>query len=151
MKYLNVRAYDWDMVKAILKRERIKLVFYPMPDKSKGYYQNELRKVYRKRIIVINEKLSEFERLFVVLHELVHHFLHVTGAKRIIFNWHIAKLNDSQEDREANTLSLILGIPQKDLFEMSETHFEEINPMYAEKLKERQTVYEEFDSNLTKI
>lgn len=151
MKWLNVRPYTWDDVKAILKREHIRLRVYPMPEQTKGYYVNELRNVYRKKTICINEKTPESERLLVVLHELVHHFLHVTDSKRIIFNWHIARLNDSKEDREANALSLMLAIPQKDLLELSETYFEDINPMLVDKLKQRLDVYEEIDSKFKKI
>src|SRR5690349_2697740 len=98
LKWLNIRAYTWDDIPAILKRERIKLKFYPMAEKLGGYYHNIRVNKYRKRYICINSKLTPFEQLFVILHELVHHFLHLTKKKEEIFNHHLDKLNTSKEE-----------------------------------------------------
>lgn len=151
LRFLNIRAMTWDDVNKILKRFRINLRFYDMPDGQKGYLNIELKRVYRKKYICINARLPLFEQFFAILHELVHFFLHTTGKRKQTHNWNVAKIVDSQEEKEANTFSLIMAIPQQELIEMENTPAEDINPWYAEKLKLRKEVYDDFDSKLTKL
>ena len=151
LKYLNIRAYTWDDVARICQKERITIHSYAMNESVKGYYSNELRRVYRKRIIVLNSKLSEFERLFVALHEIVHHFLHVSTDKKQMFHCRTAKLNNSKQDVEADNLALMMAIPQPMLLELAEASFEDINPFLQEKLVLRRNLFEKFDARFNEI
>lgn len=142
LRKFNKRSYTLDDVYQICRRERINIVFYPMVNGVRGYYQTERKRVYRKKYICLNEKLSKSEWLEVLLHELVHHFLHVSGSRRQTFYCRLAHLNDSKQDLEADAISLILEIPQKKLLELYESSFNDITEFSHEKLKKRLWVYQ---------
>lgn len=141
LKKFNKHSYSIEDVYKIAKRERINIRFYKMLDGVRGYYQTERKRVYRKKYICLSEKLNQAEILEVLLHEIVHHFLHVSGNKQQTFFCRVAHLNDSKNDLEADAISLILEVPQAKLLELYETNFENITEFSQEKLLRRWRVY----------
>lgn len=143
-KKLNQREYTFDDFERIAKRQRIKIATYSMSENVRGYYSTDLRKVYRKKCIVFNDCLSKYERLYVAFHELAHHFLHVTLSTKQTYFCRAFELTEIKQDLEADALALIMMIPQKLLFEMAATNFEDVNPFFANLLIRRQAIYENF-------
>ncbi len=142
LKKFNKLGFTIDDVYKIAKRERVNIVFYAMGDGVKGYYQTERKRVYRKKYICLNEKTSKDEILSVLLHELAHHFLHVSPAvSRQTFFCRAVQLTNSKQDAEADAVALILEIPQAKMFELMDTNFEDITEFTPEKLKKRLWVY----------
>lgn len=141
---LNLKSFTFDDVLRICKNESIHLRTMNLPDKIRGYYTSELKKKYRKKYIVLNEKLSSFESLFVALHELVHHYLHISMQRKQTFYCRIDELNDSKQDQEAEMMALIMLIPKGHLLEYAQMPAEELHPYLQKLLVKRQHIFEKF-------
>lgn len=141
-KKLNEREFNFEDFQKITKRQRIAVATYSMHENVRGYYTNEIRKVYRKKCIVLNEKLSEFERLYVAYHELAHHFLHVSSSSKQTYFCRLNELSESKYDAEADAIALIMLIPKKLLLELYQTSFENINPFFQGLLLRRKAIYD---------
>lgn len=141
-KKLNRHEYTYEDFLKIAKRQCIHLETYAMTENVRGYYSTELRKVYRKKCIVFNDCLSTYERLYIAYHELAHHFLHATLSTKQTYFCKVFELTESKHDLEADAMALIMMIPQKLLFEMQATNFEDINPFFAGLLVRRQAIFE---------
>jgi Zn-dependent peptidase ImmA (M78 family) len=144
LKKFNSHSFTLEDVQNIAKRQRINILYYPMKEYIKGYYTVERKNIYRKRYIAINENLPKHEQLAVLLHELVHHFLHVQNVRKQTFYCCADRLNASKFDAEAEAISLILEIPEKMLLEYHKTPFEDISPYLQQRLKQRQKVKDDF-------
>jgi len=143
-KKFNEREFTYEDFLKISRRKRISIYSYSMNENVRGYYSTNLRRVYRKKCIVFNDCLSETERLYVAYHELAHHFLHVTLTTQQTFYCKAFELTEAKHDTEADTIALIMVIPQKTLFAMHDTPFEDINPFLREKLIKRQQIFHDF-------
>lgn len=141
-KKLNEKEYNFEDFQKIAKRQRIYVATYTMHDNVRGYYSNEIRKVYRKKYIVFNERLSEFEHLYVAYHELAHHFLHASNTSKQTYFCRLSELSESKYDAEADAIALIMLIPKKLLLDLHETSFEHINPFFQKLLVRRKAIYD---------
>lgn len=126
-KKFNLREFNFEDFEKIARRERINIANYKMHANVRGYYTNELRKVYRKKCIVFNEGLSDIERLYIAFHELAHHYLHVTLENKQIYFCRLNELNEAKFDLEADAVAVVMMIPKKLLIELNETCFEELD------------------------
>ena len=140
-KKFNIFSVSFDDGLKICRRERINVVFYPMADCIKGYYSNVLIKKYRKKFIIINEKLLPVERWFVLLHELIHHFLHRSSERRQLFYCRAVELIESREELEARTFALMLMYPQKKLIELSGENLDYLSDYEQDLLVQRNFIY----------
>lgn len=145
-KKFGQKQYTYEDFLRICRRERINIGFRDdLPTAIKGYYLSELRRVYRKKWIVLNDKLSPEERLYVAFHELVHHFLHSSYTNRELFYCRAKNLQDSAQDAEAEAIALVMILPAQKLLELMNTPFEEIRGFSTENLIKRKRIFERND------
>lgn len=142
----NKHAFSWQDVLKICHRERINIVFMPLIDAVKGYYTTTLKTKYRKKYIVLNNKLSSLECLFVALHELIHHFLHVTDQRTQTYYCRATELIESKEETEAYALAMMMFIPKPQLIEMLEEDTEYWDPLRLDYFTQRKFLYQTYRS-----
>lgn len=142
---LNEREYTLDDFERIARRERIRVADCPLPDGVRGYYTSTKRRVYRKKWIVFNNRLSHDERLLVGLHELVHHFLHASFLDRSTFFCRAARSFDSRNDLEADTLALVWLIPRPKLLHLTTETADSIPAALVPSLIRRQWILEKYN------
>lgn len=126
---LNHRQFTMADVTAIAERERICLTFAEYPKNIKGYYLVANKK---QTHIVINSSAAPCIRLFTALHELAHHFLHVSCYASPIEC-------DRRNDLQANNFALIAMIPFWKLCEiqavgLGETECAELQQLFERRL-----------------
>lgn len=139
----NKKAYTFDNGLAIAKRHNIRINIVSYEDDIMGYFC--IKRVGKKvrRFIVINSKLNEIDRTFVLLHEIAHFFLHVpVSAGHYYFCRRTAKRSESKNECEATAAALILMIPLALLLKMRETPFAELSETEIGYYVKRQRLYE---------
>lgn len=140
----NRHAFSWDDVVRICRRERINIVYMPLLDHVKGFYTTTLKTKYRKKYIVLSDKLSDLERLFVALHELIHHFLHVTGERTQTYFCRATELVNSKEETEAYALAMMMLIPKPLLIEVLDEDTEHWEPLQLDYFTQRKWLYHNY-------
>ena len=144
-KKFNEKQFDLEDFQMIARRQRINLASYPMNAQIKGYYCSERKRIYRKKFIVFNEKISKNEKLYVAFHELAHHFLHSQANNYSTFYCKLARLNDSKADLEADRVALLMICPLPKFLELFQTPFDEITEFSSEILIRRQRIFETYE------
>ena len=144
-KKFGHREYTFDDFLKIARRARINIETRQLPEKVRGYYVSELRRVYRKKWIVFNDSLSAEEKLYVAFHELAHHFLHSGYMDKTLFYCRAKRIMESAQDAEAEAVALVMILPAAKLIELTDTPFDEIRGYSMENLIKRQRIFEKDD------
>lgn len=101
----NSRAFTEEDILRICRRERIELIEQPISG-SPGFYMT----CRGRRFITVDSRLRGVRRLYVLLHELAHHFLHaMPGA----CSAHFFRLRpDSKQEFEAEAFAAVALLPE---------------------------------------
>jgi Zn-dependent peptidase ImmA (M78 family) len=101
----NKRAFTEEDVLRICRRERIELVDYPTSG-SLGFYMT----CRGRHFITVDSRLRGVRRLYVLLHELAHHFLHAPPGA---YAAHFFRLRpDSKQEYEAEVFAAVALLPE---------------------------------------
>lgn len=141
--HFDKRQHTYEDFEVLAKRENVKIRLVEYPAHIKGYYCIRHQKRYTEKFIVINSNLSQFEKLYVAFHELAHCLLHVPFNSRDYFYCSLHKKTHQRQEKEADSVALIMLIPRWLLFQLYDTPFDELHPYTLEILKKRQKLYEE--------
>jgi Zn-dependent peptidase ImmA (M78 family) len=139
----NQRPQTTDDFWKLVKREKIYVDFWPLPDGGNGFYgvNKKYRRIYR--YIVIDERLIDGDWLATAFHELIHHFLHVPKSNlEVYFSHSSGSKRKSREDREADDFSLIMRLPKPLFLELAATPFDEIFDFSRGELRRRRELIE---------
>lgn len=114
----NERAFTEDDLHRICRREKIRLVEYPISG-SLGFYMTS----GGRRFITSDSRLRGVRRLYVRLHELAHHFLHVPPRAAAA---HFFQLRpDTKQEFEAEVFAVVALLPEPRLRQMLQLPAEE--------------------------
>jgi Zn-dependent peptidase ImmA (M78 family) len=101
----NRRAFTEEDFRRIRRREQIELIEYPLSG-SLGFYVAG----GGRRFIAIDSRLRGVRRLYVLLHELAHHFLHVPPD---VTAAHFFRLRpDTKQEHEAEVFAAVALLPE---------------------------------------
>lgn len=93
----------------IAKCEKIEIVFFDLPLAIRGF----LLKVLRRKIIFVNQNLSELQQLVVICHELGHALLH--RGYGYYLHADMTYYVPSRREQEANEYALNLLLYSRDI------------------------------------
>lgn len=141
--HFDKRQHSYDDFEVLAKRENVKIRLVEYPEHIKGYYCIRKNKKYTEKFIVINKNLSSFEKLYVAFHEWAHSRLHVPFNAREYFYCSLHEKTHEKQEKEADTIALIMLIPRWLLFQLQDTPFDELHPYTQEILIKRQKLYED--------
>lgn len=120
--------------------KRLEIIVKETPLLIEGYYRYKNRRHY----IIINSSLNRIDWLLTVFHELTHRILDVPYKRsKILLKRDLEQIRLKQETR-AEDIAAMFVIPQKMLFELRNTPFEEIPTVLQKPLIRRQRVFENY-------
>lgn len=125
----NERVFTEEAFTRICRRERIKVVEYPLTA-SPGFYI-----VCRGRhFITVDSRLRGVRRLYVQLHELAHYFLHVPPHATAA---HYFRLRPgTKQEHEAEVFAAVALLPEPKLRRMLKVPAEEWEPGFTKEIIE---------------
>jgi Zn-dependent peptidase ImmA (M78 family) len=101
----NRRAFTEEDISRICRREKIELVEYPLSG-SPGSYM----RVGGRSVIAVDSRLRGVRRLYVLLHELGHHLLHVPPDATVAYFFQLKP--DSKQEHEAEVFAAVALLPE---------------------------------------
>lgn len=143
---LNLKAYTFDDVERIARREHINLTVCDYNPDILGYFCTRKTEKQTKKFIVINSGLDTIGRTFIGLHELAHYFLHVpTSPKQWFYCRRNAERTRSKHDCEANAFALIAMIPIWMMIDLDATGYQDIHPALVDLCVRRKQLWERYE------
>lgn len=137
LRGLNTRVFTEADFWQIVKREKIIVRFWPLPNGGKGFYGVNRKRGRVFRYIVVDSKLDDW--LPIAFHELIHHFLHVPTGKLQVF---YSGREHTRQDRQADMFALIMQLPLPLFLEMADTPFDQTHEFTE--LIERKKIYDTY-------
>lgn len=104
----NERAFTEQDALRILRREKIKLVEYPLSGTLGSYMR-----VGGRTFITVDSRLKGVQRLYVLLHELAHHFLHVPPDVTVAYFFRLRP--HTKQEFEAEVFAAVAILPEPTL------------------------------------
>lgn len=104
----NKGAFTEDDILRICRREKIELVEYPLSG-SPGSYM----RVGGRSIIAVDSRLRGVRRLYVLLHELAHHLLHVPPDVTVAYFFRLRP--HTKQEFEAEVFATVALLPEPTL------------------------------------
>ena len=101
----NKRAFTEEDVLRICRREKIELVEYALSGTPGSYMR-----VGGRAIITVDSRLRGLRRLYVLLHELGHHFLHVPPDVTVAYFFRLRP--DTKQEFEAEAFAAVALLPE---------------------------------------
>lgn len=101
----NRRAFTEADVYRICRREKVKIIEYPISG-TLGFYM----RCAGRCIITVDSRLRGVRRVYVLLHELAHYFLHVPAEATAA---HFFRLRpDTKQEFEAEAFAVVAVLPE---------------------------------------
>lgn len=101
----NKRPLTEDDVRRICRREKIKVVEYPLSGTLGCFFRCGGR-----NYIAVDSRLRGVQRLYVMLHELGHYFLHVPPDVTVAYFFRLRP--DTKQEFEAEVFATIAVLPE---------------------------------------
>lgn len=101
----NERAFTEEYVLSICRRLRIKVIEYPLAGTLGSYM-----KVGGRAFITIDSRLRGVQRLYVLLHELAHHLLHVPPDVTVAYFFRLRP--HTKQEFEAEVFAAVGLLPE---------------------------------------
>ncbi len=101
----NRRPFAEESVLRICRREKIELVEYPLSGTPGSYMR-----VGGRAIITVDSRLRGLRRVYVLLHELAHHFLHVPPDVTVAYFFRLRP--DTKQEHEAEVFASVALLPE---------------------------------------
>jgi Zn-dependent peptidase ImmA (M78 family) len=101
----NVRAFTEEDVLRICRRLKVKVIEYPLSGTLGSYMR-----VGGRAFITVDSRLRGVQRLYVLLHELAHHLLHVPEDVTVAYFFRLRP--HTKQEYEAEVFAAVALLPE---------------------------------------